>query len=94
MCLDSAGYATYLASMRDKAPIQTVIDSWPTLSAFARDAGVTYGAAKQMRRRGLISVACWHVLAASDGAKGLGVTLERLAELHYRAPAQEAQVAA
>ncbi len=70
--------------MSEASPVRDLIDSWPSLSAFAQDAGVTYGAAKQMRRRKSIPGDLWFGIAASESAKGLGITIERLAEVHAR----------
>lgn len=58
--------------MEKRASVQDVIDRWPTLSDFARDAGVSYGAAKQMRRRSSIPVQYWPALIRSD----VGVSTE------------------
>lgn len=74
------------------------IDRWPTLKAFAEDAGVTYGAAKQMRRRGSIPVEHWPAILGSDRGQQLGLTAETLMDLHTQSaqgahdqPAQAAE---
>ncbi|OLP56799.1 hypothetical protein BJF92_12055 [Rhizobium rhizosphaerae] len=59
-----------------------IINGWPTIGDFASDIGVSYGAAKAMRRRGSIPSAYW--VRAVDGAekRGLdGVSYQRLAQL-------------
>lgn len=58
--------------------IRSLIDRWPTLGAFAEDAGVTYGAAKQMRRRGSIPPEHWAAIVTSKTGRELGLTSDLL----------------
>lgn len=68
--------------MTDATAVQRFIDSWENLGAFAAAAGTTYGAAKQMRRRGSIPVQYWPALIASPFGQGNGLTSDRLLDLH------------
>lgn len=74
----------YRASMSEPPNVNFLIASWPSLGAFARDAGVSYGAAKQMRRRGSIPVDYWRALIESDQGRELGLTSDILVSLHTR----------
>nr|RAV93395.1 hypothetical protein DBT41_16145 [Aerococcus urinae] len=59
-----------------------VIDAWPTLGDFAEDAGVSSGAAKQMRRRDSIDPAYWEgVVAGAEKRHIEGVSLDQLARI-------------
>lgn len=44
-----------LRTMSELTTFRDVIDCWPSLGAFASDVGLSYEAAKQMRRRDSIS---------------------------------------
>jgi hypothetical protein len=44
---------------------------WPSLAAFAADAEVSYGAAKQMRRRGMINAKYWPALFKGAAARNI-----------------------
>lgn len=74
--------------MSEHPDIETLIERWPSLSDFARDAGVSYGAAKQMRRRGSIPVIYWPALLASQVGRREGLTADKLVTLHAPAPAE------
>lgn len=59
-----------------------LIDSWPSLTAFAVDIGVAYGTAKAIRRRGWVPPEYWAAAVRGANARGIsGVTYEQLAEL-------------
>lgn len=56
-----------------------IIDLWPSLSDFADDIGVTYGASKQMRRRNSIAPGYWDLLVKNAARRGIeGVSLDAL----------------
>lgn len=58
---------------------EQIINSWPSLSAFAEDLAIAYGTAKAMRRRGSIPAAYWPVvIRKAKSRKIAGVTLESL----------------
>lgn len=63
-------------------PVQALIANWKALGDFARDAGVTYGAAKQIRRRSSIPVDYWPALVSSEKGRELGLTAEHLMRMH------------
>jgi hypothetical protein len=64
------------------ATFQNMIDAWPSLAAFADDAGVAENTAKGMRRRDSVHAAYWTGIVAGAAKRGIqGVTLEVLAEL-------------
>jgi hypothetical protein len=68
---------------------RSIIDAWPDLSAFAADAGVSYGAAKAMRRRNRIVHEYVSNIVRGAQARGIaGVTADRIAELVAR-PVEE-----
>lgn len=68
-----------------------VIDLWDNLSAFAKDAGVSYGAAKQWRRRGSIPAERWSLIIEAASRRGFDdVTADALAAI----AAEPAKVAA
>jgi hypothetical protein len=59
-----------------------IIDAWPRLSDFAADAGVTYGAAKAMRRRDRIGIEYVAAVVSGAAARGIeGVSAELIAQL-------------
>ena len=64
------------------ATIEALIDNWSSLGDFANAAGVTYGAAKQMRRRGSIAVVYWQALIDSSVGQQIGLTADTLVRLH------------
>lgn len=68
--------------MKAVGSVEALIDRWPSLSDFARDAGVTYGAAKQMRRRGSIAIPYWRPLIESQKGQEIGLTSDDLVSLH------------
>ena len=70
--------------MSDLSSVAALIEAWPDLAAFARDAGVSYGAAKQMKRRGSVHVDYWPSLLASDRARELTLTADELMRIHAR----------
>jgi hypothetical protein len=59
---------------------------WPTLSDFASDAGVSYGTAKQMRRRDSIPARYWSVIVERAVQRGEKLSLEELAAAHAQRP--------
>lgn len=61
---------------------EKIIDRWPTLSDFAKAAGVSYGAAKQMRRRNSIPVQYWPALIEAAKAIGIDLDAEMLMAAH------------
>ncbi len=67
-------------------PVVPVIDSWPSIRAFANDAGVSYGAAKQMRRRHSIPAPYWFALTSSETGRRLGITVAGLLAAHTKQP--------
>lgn len=67
--------ATHFFSVSD------VIDRWPTIGEFAADAGCGYEAARQMRRRRSIPPAYWLRIVEASERRGIGVSLQLLAEL-------------
>lgn len=59
-----------------------IINAWPTLSDFAAEIGVTYGAAKAMRRRGRIGIEHVDAVVSAAEARGLaGISAELIARL-------------
>jgi hypothetical protein len=74
--------------MSEQRP-ETIIDSWPSLSDFAKDAGVSYGAAKQMRRRNSIPVQYWAALVIAAKARGQRLTAADLMSAHAPQAAKE-----
>jgi len=75
--------------MNELTSIAALIDAWPTIAEFARDIGVGYEAAKQMRRRGSIAIEHWPSVIASGRGQGLGVTSDLMMRLHTAKRAQE-----
>lgn len=69
-----------------------VIRMWPDLSIFAADIGVSYGAAKQMRRRNSIAASHWRRVVSAAQRRGLlGVTFETLASARGTVPRRRAR---
>lgn len=61
---------------------RSIIDAWPSLAAFAEDAGTKYGTAKAMRRRNRIGHEYVAAIVAGAERRGIhGVTAERIADL-------------
>jgi hypothetical protein len=61
---------------------RAIIDSWPSLADFAADIGVSYGAAKAMRRRSSIPHDHVSAVVAAAGARGIaGVSADHIAKL-------------
>ncbi len=59
-----------------------IINAWPTLSDFAADIGVTYGAAKAMRRRSRIGIEYVDAVVSAAQARGLtGISADLIARL-------------
>lgn len=59
-----------------------LIDRWDSVSAFASEAGVSYGRAAQWRRRNSIPSERWNAVIAAARARGFAdVTLDRLADM-------------
>ena len=59
-----------------------IIDRWPSISEFAKDAGVSYGTAKAMRRRGSIPSEYWPKLVSGADDRSIdGVSYEALAKI-------------
>jgi hypothetical protein len=61
-----------------------VIALWPSISALAADAGVTYGVAKQWRRRNSIPADRWAALVTAGQARGLDVSADLFAGIAHR----------
>lgn len=55
---------------------------WPSLADFAEAMGVTYGAARQMRRRGSIPVKYWPALIRDAANRGYRLTEAELVAFH------------
>lgn len=62
--------------------VQSIIDLWPSLADFAADAGVTYGAAKQMRRRGSIPLKYWAALLKGAEPRAFNLDQTELMAAH------------
>lgn len=60
---------------------RAVIDSWPSRTVLADDVGVTRGLVQQWWNRDRIPDDWWRAVVAAAGRRGLGVTLELLAQL-------------
>ena len=59
-----------------------LINLWPTVVSFAADIGVSYEAAKGMRRRGSVPSGYWRAMVRSAEARGIhGITYEVLANI-------------
>lgn len=74
-----------------------LINLWPSLSDFAADLSIEYGTAKAMRRRSSIPSEYWLTTVNAAETRGLGVTLEMLAQAvatPTQAPASEREGAA
>jgi hypothetical protein len=69
--------------MRTLCPEQ-IIDQWPSLGEFAKDAGVSYGAAKQMRRRNSIPAEHWLAIITAAKARGMDISSELLITAHAK----------
>lgn len=68
--------------MADLRTFSDIIDTWPSIAEFARDAGCSYEAARQMRRRNSVDSGYWLRITRSAEARGIpGITLDRLAEI-------------
>lgn len=77
--------------MAEFETVPSLINLWPSLAVFAADAGVSYEAAKQMRRRGSIPVGYWPAIIAAADTRGIdGVSSETLMASHAASVATEA----
>jgi hypothetical protein len=74
----------------EPAAVHSIFDKWNSLSEFAADAGVTYGSAKQMRRRGSIPVRYWPSLLKGAQARDIEVTETDLISAHAHVDAEDA----
>jgi hypothetical protein len=69
--------------MSAPASISELIDSWPTLGAFADAIGCGYEAARKMRQRQRIAPEHWRAIIDAADAHGLpGVNADWLTEMH------------
>lgn len=73
------------ADMVKRTPIPNEVTRfqkrWPSFEDFASDAGVTYGAAQQMRRRNSITPAYFTAIAEGAARRGIGAKTKILNEL-------------
>lgn len=70
--------------MKTPNSISEIIESWPTITAFANDLGCGYEAARKMRSRNSVAPEHWGKLVALCKTNKInGVTLEWLASMRH-----------
>lgn len=68
--------------MSSLCSVDDLINLWPSMGEFAQAIAASYGAVKQMRRRGSIGVTYWPAIIASDVGRQHQLTADILVSLH------------